>query len=142
MTKRDERRIPAYLGRVLTGETAVGTCFQLAPGLIATAWHVLEKNLGVGGCGEQVTAGPLEPRVGEPFTATVKAFDAPNDLAILQTDRDLGGSIAVLSPSDTISPHAKLLVTGVSVLDDPGAEHEYWDAFGDPGGRGSRGGVS
>ena len=36
-------RVPGYLGRVLDGDGApVGTCFQVAPGVLVTAWHVLD----------------------------------------------------------------------------------------------------
>ena len=35
--------VPGYLGRVLDGAgDPVGTCFQVAPGVLVTAWHVLE----------------------------------------------------------------------------------------------------
>ena len=38
-----DRRVPGYLGRVLDAATApVGTCFQVAPGVLVTAWHVLD----------------------------------------------------------------------------------------------------
>ena len=37
-------RVPGYLGRVLDGDGApVGTCFQVAPGVLVTAWHVLDE---------------------------------------------------------------------------------------------------
>ncbi len=35
-------RVAGYLGRVLAdGDTPVGTCFQVATGVLVTAWHVL-----------------------------------------------------------------------------------------------------
>ena len=34
--------VPGYLGRVQDGAgDPVGTCFQVAPGVLVTAWHVL-----------------------------------------------------------------------------------------------------
>ena len=36
-------RVPGYLGRVPDGDDLpVGTCFQAAPGVLVTAWHMLD----------------------------------------------------------------------------------------------------
>ena len=36
-------QVPGYLGRVLDDDGApVGTCFQVTPGVLVTAWHVLD----------------------------------------------------------------------------------------------------
>ncbi len=120
----------------MNGDQVVGTCFQVAPGLIVTAWHVV-LDAGAEEAGAEVTVGPLEPDVGDPFVATVKLFDAPNDLAVLGSSGDLGGSIQTLSPSDAIAWNAKLIVTGVADLADVG-QYPYTDALGDPGGRALR----
>jgi len=52
-------RVPGYLGRVLEGDgSPVGTCFQVAPGVLVTAWHVLD-DIGAGDEGARVAVDPL-----------------------------------------------------------------------------------
>jgi hypothetical protein len=49
--------VPGYLGRVLDADGApVGTCFQVAPGVLVTAWHVLSA---IGAASEDAEAGRL-----------------------------------------------------------------------------------
>jgi hypothetical protein len=48
------RRVPGYLGRVLDGDAApAGTCFQVTPGVLITAWHVLD-DIGAASAGAPV----------------------------------------------------------------------------------------
>ena len=65
------RRIPGYLGRVLddAGEPA-GTCFQVAPGVLVTAAHVLD-DIGAGNVNARIVIDPLEG--GEAFSAIAGA---------------------------------------------------------------------
>ena len=61
--------MPGYLGRVLDGGGApVGTCFQVAPGVLVTAWHVLD-DIGAAAEGTCVQVDPLAS--GKAFGATV-----------------------------------------------------------------------
>ena len=76
-----DRRVPGYLGRVLDGDGApVGTCFQVVPGVLVTAWHVLYE---IGAAAENacVRADPLAG--GEAFYTTVERMDSMHDLAVL-----------------------------------------------------------
>lgn len=54
-----DQRVPGFLGRVLdaAGEP-VGTCFQVVPGVLMTAWHVLD-DLGAGDADTVVRVDPL-----------------------------------------------------------------------------------
>ena len=62
-------RVPGYLGRVLDGDgDPVGTCFQVAPGVLVTAWHVLD-DIGAAAEDARVRVDPLAG--GEPFEAAV-----------------------------------------------------------------------
>lgn len=51
--------MPGFLGRVLDGDVAVGTCFQVAAGVLATAFHVLE-DVGAAVVGAVVRVDPLQ----------------------------------------------------------------------------------
>jgi len=54
-----DSRVPGYLGRVLDADAnPVGTCFQVAPRILMTAWHVLEA-AGSAGIGAAVLVDPL-----------------------------------------------------------------------------------
>jgi hypothetical protein len=55
-----DRRVPGFLGRVLDGSAQpVGTCFQVTPGVLVTAWHVLD-DLGAGDVDAVVEVDPLQ----------------------------------------------------------------------------------
>jgi S1-C subfamily serine protease len=83
-----DSRVRAYLGRILdTSGNPVGTCFQVSPGLLATAWHVVD-NLGT----NTVTVDALNGD-GEPAEATVLRTDPLHDLAVLRTPAPLATSV-------------------------------------------------
>ena len=66
-------RVPGYLGRVLDGDGGpVGTCFQVAPGVLVTAWHVLD-DIGAAAEDARVRVDPLAG--GEAFEAAVARLD-------------------------------------------------------------------
>jgi len=92
-------RVPAYLGRVLdaAGEPA-GTCFQLAPAIVATAWHVLD-GVGAGAVDAEVAIDPLGG--GESQAGPVVAIDPAADLALIRLTTPLGASIAGLAQPTT-----------------------------------------
>ncbi len=124
----DDERVPGFLGRVLdAGGEPVGTCFQVAPGLLATAWHVLE-GVGAGDVGGVVGVDPLAG--GERRSATVVAVDALSDLAVLETATPLRTSVTGLAVTDGVAPGSDVVITGVSAVDDPGHEYRYLDAGG------------
>ncbi len=77
-------RVPGYLGRVLDGGgDPVGTCFQVVPGVLVTAWHVLED---IGAADEDARVGVDPLAGGEAFEATVARLDRVHDLAVLVCD--------------------------------------------------------
>jgi hypothetical protein len=122
-------RVPGYLGRVLAGDGApVGTCFQVAPGVLATAWHVLE-DIGAAADDAQVTVDPLAG--GEAFGAAVVRLDPLRDLAVLAADGGLQGVAGALTATDQMPLRARVTVTGHAVPDDPGHSYRFLDAPGE-----------
>ncbi|MGH3390348.1 MAG: trypsin-like peptidase domain-containing protein [Actinomadura sp.] len=127
-TVRDPR-IPGFLGRLVgtAGEPA-GTCFQVAPGVLVTAWHVIER-LGCGQVDAWVGTDALDgttPVAG----AQVLATDPVRDLAVLRRAETLPGTAAALEATDTVGLLAPVVVTGVAAVDDPGHDYRHLDATG------------
>jgi tetratricopeptide (TPR) repeat protein len=122
-------RVPGYLGRVLdVSGSAAGTCFQVSPGVVATAWHVLDA-VGGASVGDTVRIDALGGD-SEPWDATVHATDELADLAVLRTSGRLGSSIVGLRSTDGVELEERVVVTGVSEVDDPGHEFRFLDAPG------------
>ena len=116
-----DSRVPGYLGRVLDTEgVAVGTCFQVAPGVLVTAWHVLDS-LGAGDEGATVGVDALAGGSGS-VPAEVVRVDSVHDLAVLRRTGPLSASVAGVSATDVVALRTDVVVTGVSSVDDP--EHE------------------
>jgi hypothetical protein len=104
------------LGRVLDGEGApVGTCFQVAPGVLVTAAHVVAH------LGAVVEVDPLAG--GDSFLAHVITVDPGDDLAVLRASRDLTATFPPLAATGTVPVGAEVALTAAGHLDD--AEHEY-----------------
>ncbi|MFS8098790.1 serine protease [Lentzea alba] len=123
-------RIPPYLGRILTRSGAsAGTCFQVAPGVLVTAWHVL-RDVQAGEVGSFVDVDALAGghRV---LRAEVIAIDESRDLAVLRREEALAGTTAAVSPTDQVPPGTKIVVTGVARVDDPGHEYGFLATTGD-----------
>jgi tetratricopeptide (TPR) repeat protein len=124
-----DQRVPVYLGRLLDpGGEYAGTCFQIAPGYVATAWHVLD-DLGAGDAGATVALDSLR-QPGKPWEATVHAVDELGDLAVLETSRDLGAPPPGFAPTDQVSIGTEIVVTGAADIADPGHEYQFLDAPG------------
>ncbi len=106
-----DRRVPAYLGRVLdSAGDGVGTCFQIAPGLVATAWHVLE-NIGAGAVGAEVAVDPLAG--GARIAGVVAAIDPPSDLAAVRLVAPLSATIGGLAATDDVELNEPVVIAGV-----------------------------
>jgi tetratricopeptide (TPR) repeat protein len=105
--------VPGYLGRVLDGGTPVGTCFQVKPGVLATAWHVLD-GIGAAGQGTRVGVDPLAG--GEASEARVARLDQDHDLAVLVCDVHLPASAGDLVATDQMAPRTAVTVTGHCVI--------------------------
>jgi hypothetical protein len=113
--------VTRFLGRVLGAAGGpVGTCFQVAPGVLVTAAHVLES-LGATAPGAAVSVDPLAG--GDSFDAHVIAVEPRDDLAVLRASRDLTATIPCLAATGTVPIGAKVTLTAAGHLDD--AEHTY-----------------
>ncbi|MGH4026586.1 MAG: CHAT domain-containing protein, partial [Pseudonocardiaceae bacterium] len=124
-----DSRIPRYLGRVLDADGApVGTCFQVAPGVLVTAWHVL-NDLDAGDAGATVGVDSLDGAAGC-VPAEVVRVDPVHDLAVLRRAEPLGASVPGISVTDVVELRTEVVVTGVAVVDDPGHEYRFLDAVG------------
>ena len=123
-----DARVPGYLGRVLDGSVPVGTCFQVAPGVLVTAWHVL-NDIGAAADEARVRIDPLAG--GEAFDAAVARLDPLRDLAVLTSAAGLPAVAGPLTATDQIPLRAKVTVTGHAVPDDPGHSYRFLDVPGE-----------
>lgn len=117
----EDSRAPGYLGRVLNSEgIPAGTCFQVAAGVLVTAWHVLD-DVSAGVEGAQVLIDPLQG--GASFPAAVARVDPLRDLAVLTAGAGyLAGVAGPLAAAGQVAVRERLSVTGHAVLDD---QHSY-----------------
>ena len=122
-------RVPGYLGRVLDQEgAAAGTCFQVAPGVLVTAWHVLD-DIGAAGDDDRVAVDPLGG--GAAFTAQVARTDPLRDLAVLTCEAGLERVAGPLAAADQMPLRALVSVTGHAAPDDPGHVYRFLEAPGE-----------
>ncbi|MEW1861311.1 trypsin-like peptidase domain-containing protein [Streptomyces sp. NPDC088194] len=122
-----DARVPGFLGRVLDVDgTPVGTCFQVSPGVLVTAAHVLAE-AGCDWLGASLSVDALNGSVGR-APAQVVAVDVPRDLAVVRRAEPLAESVPVsLHP---VAFQADVVVTGVAEVDDPGHGYQSLDAPG------------
>ena len=109
--------VPGYLGRVLDGGVPVGTCFQVKPGVLVTAWHVLD-GIGAVGQGTRVGVDPLAG--GGASEARVACLDQAHDLAVLVCDVHLPATAGDLVATDHMAPRTAVTVTGHCVIAEAG----------------------
>jgi tetratricopeptide (TPR) repeat protein len=107
---------------------AVGTCFQVLPSIIVTAFHVL-ADLGCGHVGGMVPTDALDGTA-DIASAEVVAVDTDKDLAVLRRSAPLAAAVVGLAPSSTVRLRTEAYVTGVSQVDDVGHEYRYLTATG------------
>jgi len=106
----------------------VGTCFQVNPGFLVTAWHVLD-DLGAGDVDAVVEVDPLQG--GASRQAQVRRVDPVHDLAVLFTAEPLASCVTGLATTDEVELDTPVSITGVSHVEDPGHSHKYLDASGE-----------
>lgn len=124
-----DRRVPSYLGRILDAVgTPVGTCFQVADGVLVTAWHVLD-DLDAGGHGDEVMVDALADSH-PPASARVAQVDPLHDLAVLICSKQLTSTIGMVGVTDTVDFATPVVVTGVATVDDGGHQYRFLDAVG------------
>ena len=110
--------VPGYLGRVLdSAGDPVGTCFQVAPGVLVTACNVLE-DIGAASDNSLVQVDPLAG--GGAFEAAVARLDQAHDLAVLISGVQLPLVTSELSATDRMEPRTAVTVTGHCVIADSG----------------------
>lgn len=120
--------VPAYLGQVLHFGRPTGTCFQVHPGVLVTAHHVLIE-MGCGEVGSLLQIGPLGS-ADEGAQAQVLAVDEQYDLALLRAEQPLDDSISVIIPAGSIALRSEGFVTGTAEVHDPGHDYRYLTASG------------
>jgi hypothetical protein len=124
-----DARVPGYLGRVLDGGGApVGTCFQVAPRVLVTAWHVLD-DIGAAAENACVRIDPLAG--GAAFDAAVARLDSLRDLAVLTSAAGLPTVAEPLWATDQVPLRVQVTVTGHAVPDDPGRTYRFLNAPGE-----------
>ncbi|MFD4602225.1 tetratricopeptide repeat protein [Streptomyces sp. NPDC058464] len=119
-------RVPGYLGRVLHEDGPIGTCFQVAPGLLVTAWHVLDC-VEAGAVGASVRVDPLSG--GGAFDAVVARVDPVHDLAVIRAQQALPQSVVGWERTDGQEYGTPLVITGAPEVSDV-HEYRFLDARG------------
>ncbi|MBQ0994768.1 trypsin-like peptidase domain-containing protein, partial [Micromonospora sp. H61] len=129
MASSADDRVRPYLGRVLTTDgKPVGTCFQAAPGVLVTAWHVVER-MGSGAVDGVVWVDSLAGG-GPSVDARVVRTDPRHDLAVLIRTEPLMGSVTGFSPTDETDTLTPVTISGVSEVGDLEYRYEWLDATG------------
>ncbi|MGB7798405.1 MAG: trypsin-like peptidase domain-containing protein [Pseudonocardiaceae bacterium] len=123
-----DQRVAGFLGRLLDdADDPIGTCFQVTPGVLVTAWHVLD-DLGAAVIDAEVRLDPLQG--GPSRDARVVRLDPRHDLAVLVTEEPLTECVAGLAASDEVTATTPVAITGVVAVDDPGHSYRHLDADG------------
>ncbi|MGY6658583.1 phosphorylase family protein [Amycolatopsis sp. TRM77291] len=124
-----DARVPAYLGCVLDENgAAAGTCFQVAPGILVTAWQLLH-NIGAGTPDSAVQVGTFSSGT-PPRRAVVRRVDPERDLAILSANEPLPGTVPALSPTDAVRLQTPIAIGGVKLIDDLRIGYGFQDPSG------------
>ncbi|WP_159072268.1 trypsin-like peptidase domain-containing protein [Streptomyces sp. CMB-StM0423] len=108
--------VPDYVGRILSSSgVPQGTCFQLAPGYLVTAWHVVQGTLALGD-DEVLTVDRLRDPGADRITARVLAEDRKADLALLAADAAFPGSARLLRGSRSVAYSEPVTVVGHALM--------------------------
>ncbi|MFD4206793.1 serine protease [Micromonospora tulbaghiae] len=111
-----------FLGRVLDSYgRSIGTCFQVSPGVIVTAAHVVRDAAVITPdreslVGQTVNIVPLASTANDIQAAQVTAVHPSGDVAVLQTETPLPGSVSHLAYSDIQVPGTKFSLTGCATM--------------------------
>jgi tetratricopeptide (TPR) repeat protein len=129
--------VDVFLGRVLSADRVpVGTCFQVAPGVVVTAWQVLAE-VGSAGVGSAVLIDALASRgSGGVVSGRVVRVDAVHDLAVVVlAEGVLSGVVAGFAPTGEQALSTPVTVAGVAAVSG------FVEASGRLEGSGTRDGV-
>ncbi|MEU0698172.1 serine protease [Streptomyces niveus] len=138
MTK--SQSVPLYMGRILSPSgVPQGTCFQLAPGYLVTAWHVVQATLALGD-DEVLRVDRLSHPGAERITARVAAEDRRADLALLKAEASFPASARLLRGARTVKQSEPVTVVGHAVVQEVGdrAPVVWVEALGEWQGEASR----
>ncbi|WP_407562326.1 hypothetical protein [Streptomyces sp. 184] len=114
MTKKHP--VPDYVGRILSSSgVPQGTCFQLAPGYLVTAWHVAQGTLALGDDAVLRVDRLRDPGAGR-ITARVLAEDRKADLALLAADAAFPGSARLLRGARSVGQAEPVTVVGHALI--------------------------
>ncbi|MFF3671322.1 trypsin-like serine peptidase [Microtetraspora malaysiensis] len=104
----------SFLGTVKSAQgESVGTCFQVAPGVLVTAFHVI-RDAGGSQIGARIDFSPID---GDGIsTARVERIDERHDLAVLRSDNPLPADVPILSYSDNQRPGSDFHLIGFATL--------------------------
>ncbi|MFC0027997.1 tetratricopeptide repeat protein [Micromonospora chaiyaphumensis] len=128
-----------FLGWVAAdGAAPVGTCFQVEPGVLVTAHHVL-VDIGAAAVGCVVRVGPVGGGAG--WNATVQRVDEVHDLAVLRAEQPLSGSVSQVVVSDGVRDNEAVTTAGYPTVEDDGHEYALLTAGGHWRGPALRDGV-
>lgn len=112
--------VPLYMGRILSPSgVPQGTCFQLAPGYLVTAWHVVQATLALGD-DEVLRVDRLSHPGAERITARVAADDKRADLALLKADVSFPESARLLRGARTVKHSEPVTVVGHALVHEAG----------------------
>lgn len=129
MVSGPDARVPGYLGRILDDNgDPVATCFQMAPKMLVTAWHVLD-DIDAATEGARVRVDPLAG--GKAFGAAVARMDPLHDLAVLTADTRLPAVAGPLIATDHVVIRTTVTVTGHVAPEDPGHTYRFLNASGE-----------
>jgi hypothetical protein len=101
---------------------AMGTCFQVASGVLVTAAHVLD-HVGAGDVNARLGVDALDGA--EAFEATVAQADREHDIAVIVSTRSLPATAGTLADTDKTPLRTTVSATGHAVIDDRGHQYRY-----------------
>ena len=117
-----------YTGRVLhTDGIPAGTCFQVSPGVVVTAAHVVASVLRDPVIGGAISIDPIAG--GDPRPAVLLASDLTHDIAVLRCDPPFESSVPGLVGSEAVRALAEVVISGVSFVPHD-QEYRYVPAAG------------
>ena len=139
MPTNTSRHIQPYLARVVAPDgDVVGTAFQVQPGVLVTAWHVLR---------DSVAPDPDDPvkvcRFGsdDDLVGTVLKVDCEYDLATVRVESPLDASVGELVSTWSLQIGEPLEIQGVAGIEDPGHDRTDVEMPGAWYGRSTQGDI-